>query len=373
MALLELRTITVSGSRTAMGQAYGQACAGAVQAFVAQRARAANIYLRERGLRNPQLISELARQCLEALHLWDQPSWAEHQATAQGAGVDAVALYAAANYTDIRDILAYPAQPSAAAAGGAAPAGANTPDAEGCTAMLFPGQGAQPLIAAQTWDLNPSDLEYVVALHRIPDQGPSTWSITCAGCPSLIGMNERGLSIGTTNIKIRPSRVGIPYLSLIHAALGCEHRAQASERITSAPRAAAHTYWLADAQGAEDLECSATTVTRRSAVQGLARTNHCLDGAHAQSEGEVPSSSSRTRLARAVAAVAGPQPSIPALKALLADRSDGIDSINRYAEDGQGTSTNACVISVPARRELQVCRGSSDRGRWLTLDFTGAT
>jgi len=370
MALLELRTITVAGSREAMGQAYGQACAGLVQAFVAQRARAATVYLRERGLRNQQLVTALAGQCLAALRRWDEPAWVEHQATAHGAGVDAVDLYAAANYTDLRDILAYPAQPSPAAAGAAV-----SPDAEGCTAMLFPGAGAQPLVAAQTWDLNPSDLEYVVALQRRPDHGPSTWSITCAGCPSLIGMNERGLSIGTTNIKIRPSRVGIPYLSLIHAALAASDRAQASARIISAPRAAAHTYWLADRTGGEDLECSADTVTRREARHGqpgLARTNHCLDGAHAQSEGEPPSSSSRARLVRAAAAVAGPQPTIAALKRLLADRSDGIDSINRYGEDGQGTSTNACVISVPARRELHVCRGPSDRGRWLTLGFSDA-
>ena len=55
----------------------------------------------------------------------------------------------------------------------------------------------------------------------------------------------------------------------------------------------------------------------------------------------------------------------------MRDRSDGVDSINRFAEDEQGTTTNACVIAVPARRELWACRGSADRGEWVRLRFGG--
>jgi hypothetical protein len=54
----------------------------------------------------------------------------------------------------------------------------------------------------------------------------------------------------------------------------------------------------------------------------------------------------------------------------MRDRSDGVDSINRYTEDDQGTTTNACVIAVPARRELWACRGPADRGAWVQLAFT---
>jgi hypothetical protein len=55
----------------------------------------------------------------------------------------------------------------------------------------------------------------------------------------------------------------------------------------------------------------------------------------------------------------------------MRDRSDGVDSINRYTEDAQGTTTNACVIAVPARRELWACRGPADRGEWRQLTFGG--
>jgi hypothetical protein len=60
---------------------------------------------------------------------------------------------------------------------------------------------------------------------------------------------------------------------------------------------------------------------------------------------------------------------VDSLKALFADRRDGVDSINRFGEDGQGTATNACLITRPASKELWACRGSSDRGQWVKLGW----
>ena len=57
------------------------------------------------------------------------------------------------------------------------------------------------------------------------------------------------------------------------------------------------------------------------------------------------------------------------VQALFSDRSDGINSINRYAEDLQATATNAVFIAVPARREAHACRGPADRGEWARLSF----
>ncbi len=315
-------------------------------------------------MRDGGRLEALARDCLAALQAWHPAGWEEHCATAEGADIDAAALYAAANYTDLRDIVAYPDQPAAARSGSGA-------DAEGCTELLLPGSATADgaLIAAQTWDLNPGDIDYVVAVQRRPAQGDATWSITCAGAPSLIGMNARGLCVGTTNIKTRGARVGIPYLSLLHRALGSQTRAAAVEAVRSAPRAAAHTYWFADAGGAEDMVCTATRAVSRQASAPLVRTNHCLEADHQGIEAEPPSSSSRARLARAGAAFARGGATVAAVRALLADRSDGVDSINRRPEDAQGTATNACMIAVPARTELHACRGASDRGEWVRLPF----
>lgn len=355
--MLELPIITVSGSPVEMGRAYGQALRGPIRDFVAQRQRAAKVYLYERGIRDQAALENLGAQCLAKLAGWNRDDWMEFMATAEAAGVTAPALYTAGNMTDVRDILVL---------------GSMRAEAEGCTtAHVGPALSATgEVLASQTWDLNPTDLDYVVAVHRQPTKGPATWSITCAGCPSLVGMNEYGVAVGTTNIKTRGSRVGIPYLSLLHRALQAPTRAAAEAVFTNGPRAAAHTYWVADAQGVTDLECTADHVVRRDTVSGpLYRTNHCLDAGHSALEGEAATASSKARLAKAGTTLKAGQISVEGLRALFADRSAGVDSINRYEEDAQGTTTNACFIGIPAQRRLHACRGPADRGRWLTFAF----
>ncbi len=355
--MLELPIIEVAGTPEQMGRRYGEAVKPLVQAFVHQRVRAARAYLRERGFRDVGALTDLGRQCLDLLKSWDHEAWIEHHATAAGAGVDPVELYTTGNMTDIRDILIL---------------GRMSAEAEGCTtAHAGPAHTADgAVLASQTWDLNPTDIDYVVGVLRRPAVGVATFSVTCAGCPSLMAMNQHGLSVGTTNIKVRGSRVGIPYLSLLHGAVRSANRAQAVRRITRAPRAAAHTYWIADAAGVTDLETSADRIIRRDTEQGpLARTNHCLDGDHQAREGEPATASSQKRLARARAVLGAGGVTADGLKALFADRADGVDSINRWPEDDQGTTTNACWIAQPSLRTVHACRGPADRGRWITISF----
>jgi isopenicillin-N N-acyltransferase-like protein len=219
--------------------------------------------------------------------------------------------------------------------------------------------------------LNPTDLDFVVAVHRRPTTGPETWSVTVAGALSLTGMSAHGVAVGTTNIKTRRSRVGVGYLSLLHRAIRSGSAAEARELVRSAPRAAAHTYWLADATGALELECDPDNVIeRRADTAPLARTNHCMADVMRGAEGEPPTASSQKRLARAEQQLRAGSQDVESLRVLMRDRSDGVDSINRYTEDAQGTTTNACLIAVPATRELWACRGPADRGAWVRLAFS---
>lgn len=361
MNLLPLPTLTVRGSPAEMGRQHGAALRAAIRGFIDQRQRAAKVYLYERGIRDLEPLNAITAACLDALRSWDHDGWIEHQATAEAAGVDPVALYLTANMTDVRDVLALPA-----------PAQTPAAEAEGCSTALVPGSHTADgaVLVAQTWDLNPTDLEFVVAVQRLPDHGPEQWTVSCTGCPSLMGMNAHGLAFGTTNIRVRGGRPGIPYLSLLHRAARCGDRAAAAALVGSASRCAAHTYWFADVGGALDLECSTDRSVRRDADQGpLNRTNHCLDAQHQASEGEAPSSSSKARLQRVGQRLAAGRLDVAAIKTLFADRNDGVDSVNRFAEDNQGTATDACLIAVPARRELHACRGSADRGAWTVLPF----
>jgi len=352
--MLTLPVIAVAGSPRAMGMAYGEATRELIRGFMADRVRAGTVFVRQR--RRDGDFLGTAEACLAMLKSWDLAGWTEHHGVAAGAGVDPVELYAACNLTDIRDAACF--RPIAASA-----------ESEGCTTALVPAvrSATGAPLAAQTWDLNPPDLAFVIAVRRRPLDGPATVSVTCAGCPNLMGINAEGLAFGTTNLKVHGVRSGVPYLSLLHRLSRCRDRAEASAQLRAAPRAAAHSYWLADPSGIEDWECTAQTVLARDGDGPLCRTNHCLDAGNAKREDEAPSSSSLARLATARAALSAPQVGVDGLRALFADRSQGVDSINRYVEDGTGTSTNACMIAEPRERRIHACRGPADRGTWVVL------
>ncbi len=364
MPRYELETLELRGSPAEMGRQQGQHFGRKLHDFVEMRLAAARDYLGDR--KGPQVdaLFECGRLCYEALRAWDPAQVAEHEAMCAAAGVDAISVHTAANMTDIRDVLLL---------SGSGPShGPLAPDAEGCTAILVPGARARDgaVIAGQTWDLNPGDVDYVIALHRLPTDGPESWTVTVTGAPTLMGMNAAGLALGTTNIKTWRSRPGVGYVHLLQRALRCRTRAEAQAAITAAPRAGAHTYWLADAAGTIELEATPFAVeVRQGHGEALCRTNHCLTASHALLEGEAPTPSSLARLSRASHVTATTHLDVERLQALFADRSDGVHSINRYPEDQQGTATDAVMIAVPERLELHGCRGPADRGVWRRLPF----
>ncbi|MFZ5897473.1 MAG: C45 family autoproteolytic acyltransferase/hydrolase [Myxococcota bacterium] len=357
MTQFELRTLSVRGTPRELGNAQGEALREPIAAFVAQRLEALRGYLADRGesARFDEFVA-VGRRCLALAHTFDPDGTAEHEAIAEAAKVAPELLYAATNMTDVRDVLVLPA----------------TPDREGCTSLLVPKSRSRSheLLAGQTWDLNPTDLDFVVGIHRFPKNGPETWSVTCVGALSLMGMNELGVAVGTTNIKTRASRPGVGYLSILHKALNQRSFADAVGVVRGAPRAAAHTYWVASAAEALELECDPALVVERTLLdEAVVQTNHCQASALVAREGEAASASSQRRLQRARVLLAEPNQDVQSIVALFADRADGVDSINRYTEDAQGTTTNACFVCCPARREIHACRGPADRGVWRKLEF----
>jgi isopenicillin-N N-acyltransferase-like protein len=356
--MFELDTVSVRGNPRDLGRAQGEAFRDRIHAYTAQRIDAFEVYAAERGRKRARAeFLEAGARCLAVHSKWHPEGAEEHEGIAEGARIDAALLYATTNMTDVRDVLLLPA-----------PAATD----DGCTALLVPPNLSQnaEIIAGQTWDLNPSDLEFVVGVHRLPSDGPETWSVTCAGALSLVGMNEFGLAVGTTNVKTARSRPGVGYIGVLHRALGQRSVEAASEVVRGAPRAAAHTYWVADETSAREFECDPDDVVERPlGERALARTNHCMAKTLVAREGEPKTASSARRLSRAETALALGAVDVARIRALFADRSDGVDSINRYPEDEQGTATNACLIAVPKARELWACRGPADRGVWHKLEF----
>lgn len=363
MTAIQLPTLHVKGDARALGRAQGEHFREGIQTFVAMRFEAVRGYMRDRGTGDglPRL-AEVAAAGLEIQKRWDPEGHAEHLGIAEAADLDPVRLFTATNMTDNRDAVLL-----AAASGEPL----SPKKDEGCSSLLVPASHSKPgwAFAGQTWDLNPPDVAYVVAIHRTPDEGPQTWTVTCNGCLTLMGLNEHGLACGTTNIKTYGSKPGVGYLSILHRAVRCRDATKAREVVRTAPHAGAHTYWIADATMQLEWEASPNAQVERTTADGpVFRTNHCLSDAHCAVQGEVVSESSTSRFERLKAGLAEPVDRDD-LIALFSDRSDGDKSINRYEEDGMGTATNAVFIAEPAKKRAFACRGPADRGAWIELAF----
>ncbi len=361
---LELPTVEVRGTPRELGLGQGEAFRAKIHDFVSMRLEAVRAYFAERGQGGWERLLEVGRQGFATYERWDPEGHAEHCGLAEGAGIDAARLFTVANMTDLRDAVLLAAERGAPMTRNAV--------SEGCSSVLAPGSitGSGLPLVGQTWDLNPPDVDYVIGVHRHPASGPETWAITCTGCLTLVGMNARGLAVGTTNIKTYGSKPGVGYLSILHRAVRADDAEQAKGLVEQAPHAGAHTYWLADANQQVEWESSPNGSFLRDTREGpVWRTNHCLAPTHRELEGEEPSESSRRRFETIGAQLGRGGLDVERLKELFADRSQGILSVNRYPEDGQGTATNAVFIASPAERRAWACRGPADRGTWVELRF----
>ena len=352
--MYELPQITVDGSPKAMGHQQGEAFGDHIRSLVSHRMQENVGYFADRGITDGHhRLVDIGRQMNDLLADWDPQGHEEHAGIAAAAGVDPAELLVLLNMTDTRDLICF----------------SSRSDDEGCTAMLLPSSRSRDgqLIAAQTWDLNRGDLQHVVCVRRRPDDGPETASVSVAGGPTLIGLNEHGVWVGTTNLKTTHVRMGIGYMSLLHRAIRQRTHADAASIIEHATRMAAHSYWLADEHGGVELECTAGTTVRRTLADApLVQTNHCLDPDH--HDAEPPSESSLHRCAAATALLAEGTFDVDGVRSVLGDRSEDALSISRHPEDDEATSTNACGIGVPATRTFHTCRGPADQGQWF--EFT---
>ncbi|MEM1050623.1 MAG: C45 family peptidase [Pseudomonadota bacterium] len=359
----QLPKLTVSGTPFGMGHQYGGHFRDLIHPFVSDRVQAVETYLRETGHEGTGRLFDAGAACLERLRNYDPDGYEEHMGIADGAAIDPIRLFTTANMTDVRDIIAYPSDPPVV-------------EDEGCTVALLPPSitATRGALQGQTWDLNGPDVEYVIALHRLPDDGPETWTVTCAGCQTLMGMNEHGVTVGTTNLKTFGAKVGVPYLSVLHLALKQESRAAASEAIARTPVAGSHSYWVGDKSGAVEWEKTPDSANLRTTEDGpLVRSNHCLFEENIKLETDL-SPSTRQRFDRMKVMLSGSNlHSVQSLQSLFADRSDGRFSINRFAEDNSGATTNAVVVCNPAELEFHACRGPADKGQWTCLEFERKT
>lgn len=359
MDKMTLPQFSFKGTAKQVGHAHGEALRDMIQGFIRSRKAAARLYFSQNNGSGKSIsgLTEISAHCLKIFQEWDEIGYEEHMAIAEGANCDPVELFQATGYTDLRDayLLA-----------------GDKPDAEGCTALMLPKSATADgkIIGAQSWDLNPADIDYVVAIHTKTEGQPEKWSVSTAGSLSLMGMNANGIAVGTTNIKTYGSKEGVSYINLLHRALRLNDQQAILKMLADAPRIGAHTYWVVNEEGGMEFEMSPERHTAYSLDQKPRTwTNHCLADEHVSIEYEPASSSSLKRLDRMTELLDKGSITVEDIQAAFADRSDGVDSINRYPEDEQGTATNACMITIPEDKTLWACKGPADRGLWVKLGF----
>ncbi|MEI6032905.1 MAG: C45 family peptidase [Verrucomicrobiae bacterium] len=156
------------------------------------------------------------------------------------------------------------------------------------------------LLLGQTWDLHTDNMPFVRLVHRKPKNASETWSLTLAGCLTLVGINAEGIVVGNTNLETTDARIGVQYLTVLHRALRSRSLAEAVEVIYQAPRSAAHHYYVAGPDGvATGVECSATRAVCSEFKSGTyVHCNHALNAKIASLEVHPPTPSSHHRQMR---------------------------------------------------------------------------
>ncbi len=356
-----MRVLSFSGSPQAMGEAFGETCRDQIPILYQNRLANALRQARQHGGREvgEEAMLTVARACLAPTRAHDPSGYAELEGIARGSGQPVEKILAMNGLTDIRDVLSWAGDLEALG---------------GCTSFVVGADQTHSgeLLCGQSWDLATDNMPFVVAVHRKPDDGPETWTLTTVGCLSLIGLNEHGIAVGTTNVRTTDARPGVTYLSMIHRALASRTLDEAAAAIAGAQRAGAHFFYVADGDGrALALECTPEMVDRRELGAGTyVHTNHCVVPAHQAIEGDTPSESSHFRQARleqliAASAEPGVTITMETAQGWLADRDNGHNAISRA--DFNGINTNGAVVMQPQSRAIHVCHGPPHEATWFDL------
>lgn len=341
-----------------MGEAFGESCRDDIQTFYELRLGIAITQALDWGGRavGEEEMLTAARRSMADTEAYHREGWEELCGIARGANMSVEKVLALNGLTDFRDVLSWHGDFEAFG---------------GCSSFIVQGDGSADggVLVGQTWDLATNNMPYVLGVHRQPDNGPETWTLTTVGCLSLIGMNEHGVAVGTTNVRTPDARPGVVYLSMIHKALDARDIDGAAQAIVEAPRAGAHFYWLADRTGRTSaIECTATTAARVEVNEGVyVHCNHCVVPANVAVEPRPPSPSSSYRSERlqAILEAGAGSHDLETVKAALADEEGGLNAICR--DDTGGISTNGAVVVAPERLEIHACQGLPSRSTWRVL------
>lgn len=362
-----MQVLMFEGTPTQMGQAFGEQCREQIAELYDLRMRNAIEQAASYGGRivHEGLLIEVARRCLPIVQAYHPDGFEELAGIALGADLSLEKIWAMNALTDLRDMVGF------------GDLAAMKGEGEGCSSFIVqedltnPG----PPLCGQTWDLAPDNMPYIRVVLRKPEHGPATTCLTLVGCLSLIGMNDAGIAIGTTNVRTTDSGLGVGYLDIIHKALSAPDLATAAGAITEAPRAGAHYYFLLDSQGkGRAIECTAKRHVELEVRRGhYVHCNHLLFGSNQEVEVTTspvtkPSTRHRHERLSTLIQTAKKPLAVDGMKRFLSDHERG-ESQCICRHDVDDMSTNGAVIMAPRDGLFWAVHRQPCLGEWVRLEI----
>ena len=265
-----------------MGYVHGSTHAAEIQDYTEERMELVMSGLWTGAPVSRGTVLDLAEACLEAHRRQSASLYEEMSAMADGAGISLAEAVVVGGFTDFVDTMrAYLGR------GG----GATRLVEDDCTAFIIPDDRAGGAgYFGQTWDMHASATDHVILMRSRPDEGPRALIFSTVGCLGQIGMNDRGVCVGITNLTASDGQVGVMWPTVVRHALQAEDATEARDVILEADLAGGHNYMVFDADGVGfNIEAmpSARSVTALS-TEPLVHTNHTTDEATTAVESERP-------------------------------------------------------------------------------------
>jgi isopenicillin-N N-acyltransferase like protein len=328
--------LVVRGTHREAGRQIGEATAATVRAAAELAARPERL---EAALPYRAATAEVLPWLLEEL-----------DGVAEGAGVDALALFAAA-IEELDGGEAAPSQASAVAALGR------------CSDLVAAPPAARRLIVGHNNDLDPASEEHLVAIERHVEGEPALFTIGIGPFIS-VGWNDAGLSLTGNEVSPNDERPGVPRLLAVRDILRRPTLADAVAAALEPRRASSYNNLLAHRDGGVvSVEGSATDAELLRPDGGglLAHTNHYVGERMRAYEGDPAYARrsaarlghARRRLEQAAGEDGGVTPE--RLRAALSDHEGGEDAVCRH---GRETKTVFWCIAELAEGRVRYGRGN---------------
>jgi len=198
-------------------------------------------------------------------------------------------------------------------------------------------------LVAHNNDLDAADEQDVVAIEWRVDGEPAIFTLGIGPWIS-VGWNEAGLSVTGNELDPNDERVGIPRLLQVRDVLTRTTLQDAIDAVLHPARASSYNWVLASAEGAVNVEGSATAAEVRELEDALVHTNHYEEPPMQRYARKRDHGGSRARYGRAHELATSGVP----VAEILRDHANAPDSICRH---GDGVKTVFwCVADVQARR-----------------------